>query len=364
MNAPEEPLVSVVTPVYNGEDFLTECIESVLRQTYGNYEYIIVNNCSTDRSLDIALNYSKRDSRVRVHSNSQFVGVIENHNIAFRLISPNSKYCKVVSADDWLFPECLARMVDVAEANPSAGFVGSYQLSGDCIGIPYGICVPYAFVQQRRDHAALRGSEAVRWQGFPYPKAVLSGREMCRRVFLLGDLGLGSPTSLLYRADFVRKSDNFYPNRSPHADTSACFAHLKDCDYGFVYQVLCYARVHAAQQGQEEARIGSYAGAQLNDILRYGRSYMSEEEFAATRDKFLGNYYSYLAFSLIRFRGREFWNYHKNTLEELGYRISPIRLLEAGLRRAIGELMNPEQAVRKLWKYVHPRPTSTSGAAR
>ena len=126
MNIPEEPLVSVVTPVYNGEDFLTECIESVLRQTYGNYEYIIVNNCSTDRSLEIALNYSKRDSRIRVHSNSQFVGVIENHNIAFRLISPNSKYCKVVSADDWLFPECLARMVDVAEANPSAGFVGSY----------------------------------------------------------------------------------------------------------------------------------------------------------------------------------------------------------------------------------------------
>ena len=97
------------------KQFLTECIESVLRQTYGNYEYIIVNNCSTDRSLDIALNYSKSDSRIRAHSNSQFVGVIENHNIAFRLISANSKYCKVVSADDWLFPDCIARMVGVAE---------------------------------------------------------------------------------------------------------------------------------------------------------------------------------------------------------------------------------------------------------
>jgi glycosyltransferase involved in cell wall biosynthesis len=68
-------------------------------------------NCSTDRSLEIALNYAKKDGRIRVESNRQFLGVIANHNTAFRLISPDSKYCKVVSADDWLFPECLARMV-------------------------------------------------------------------------------------------------------------------------------------------------------------------------------------------------------------------------------------------------------------
>jgi glycosyltransferase involved in cell wall biosynthesis len=331
MNIPEEPLVSVVTPVYNGEDFLEECIESVLKQTYRNYEYIIVNNCSTDHSLEIALNYSKRDSRLRVHSNTQFVGVIENHNIAFRLISPDSKYCKVVSADDWLFPECLARMVGIAEANPSVGFVGSYQLSGD----------------------------SIRWQGFPYPKTFLPGREMCRLMFL-GDnhptFGLGSPTSLLYRADLVRNSEDFYPNPSPHADTSACFAHLKDCDYGFVYQVLCYERVHAQTQSHESSRINRYAGAWLNDILTYGRLYLSEEEFATTRDEWLRYYYGYLASNLLKFRGKDFWNYHKSSLQELGYPISKIRLLGAGMLRAIWELMNPERAVRKLWKRVHPMP--------
>jgi len=51
----EQPLVNVLTPVYNGEAFLEECIESILRQTYRHYEYIIVNNRSKDRSLDIAL---------------------------------------------------------------------------------------------------------------------------------------------------------------------------------------------------------------------------------------------------------------------------------------------------------------------
>jgi glycosyltransferase involved in cell wall biosynthesis len=54
MSPMEQPLVSVLTPVYNGEPYLGECIESVLNQTYQNFEYIIVNNCSKDRTLEIA----------------------------------------------------------------------------------------------------------------------------------------------------------------------------------------------------------------------------------------------------------------------------------------------------------------------
>jgi len=109
---------------------LEECLESVLRQTYRHYEYIIVNNRSKDRSLDIALAYAKRDSRVRVHNNEKFVGVIENHNIAFSLISPAAKYCKVVSADDIIFPESIRRLVEVGEMHPPAGIIGSYQQNG------------------------------------------------------------------------------------------------------------------------------------------------------------------------------------------------------------------------------------------
>jgi glycosyltransferase involved in cell wall biosynthesis len=155
-NTGSEPLVSVLTPVYNGADYLSECIESVLGQTYGHFEYIIVNNCSSDGTLDIAMSYARRDPRVRVHSNDTFVEVIENHNRAFGLVSSASEYCKVVSADDFLFPECLERMVGLAEGNRSVGIVGSYQLSG----------------------------KIVRWQGFEYPKPVFPGREICRRIFI------------------------------------------------------------------------------------------------------------------------------------------------------------------------------------
>src|SRR5260370_24352732 len=203
MRGQDEPLVSVVTPVYNGALYLKECIESVLAQTYSNWEYVIVNNCSTDETLQIAEGYARQDERIQVHCNDKFLGVIANHNRAFRLISSNSKYCKQVSADDWIFPECLTRMVAVAEAHPSVGIVGSYQLSGD----------------------------VVKWQGFRYPIAVVPGREIGRRVFLQREvfvegqplLRFGDPTSLMYRADIVRKRQEFFPNPSPHATTNPCF---------------------------------------------------------------------------------------------------------------------------------------------
>src|SRR5262245_30780381 len=124
------PLVSVLTPVYNGEKYLAECIESVLAQSYQNWDYVIVNNCSTDRTVEIAQTYARKDPRIRIHQNGRLVSRSENHNIALRQISDESKYCKFVHADDWLFPECLDRMVELAETNPAVGIVGAYGLDG------------------------------------------------------------------------------------------------------------------------------------------------------------------------------------------------------------------------------------------
>jgi glycosyltransferase involved in cell wall biosynthesis len=98
MNSNGAPLVSIVTPVYNGEPYLKACIESVLTQSYNNFEYVILNNCSSDKTLEIASGYAARDHRVTVHSNEQVLPIIANHNKAFSLINPMSRYCKVVSA--------------------------------------------------------------------------------------------------------------------------------------------------------------------------------------------------------------------------------------------------------------------------
>jgi glycosyltransferase involved in cell wall biosynthesis len=329
MNLQDAPLVSVLTPVYNGAEFLEECIESVLKQTYGNYEYIIINNRSTDRTLEIARQYAKKDSRIRVHDNTDFVAVIANHNIAFGLISPAAMYCKVVSADDFIFPECLERMVEFGEAHPSVGIIGSYQLSGD----------------------------RIRWQGLEYPKAVLTGVEMSRRVFLGGDktFGFGSPTSILYRADLVRETAEFYPNASPHSDTSACFRCLQKSDFGFIYQVLSFEKMHAETQSSASAKLNRYSSANLNDVVCYGPSFLNPAEMKQKLDETLEDYHRFLAVNyFVGFRDKEFWKYHKSRLEELGYPLRRGSLLKAAARTVFREAMNPARAIGKVWKHVFP----------
>ncbi len=335
MSVHDEPLVSVVTPVYNGALYLRECIESVMAQTYSNWEYIIVNNCSTDETLQIAEEYGRKERRIQVHSNDKFLEVIANHNRAFSLISPNSKYCKQVSADDWLFPECLTSMVRVAEANPSAGIVGSYQLSGD----------------------------VVKWQGFRYPRAVVPGREIGRRVFLTRQvsvegqplLGFGDPTSLMYRADIVRKSPAFFPNPSPHADTSACFESLQNSDFGFVYEILSYERTHSESQSSGSRQINRHLSQTLSDLLHYGSSYLTKDELEQQVGETLEGYRRFLAVNyLVGSRGKEFWDYHKGRLRELGYPLTHFVLLKAAVLLVLRESVNPGQAIGKLWRHVFP----------
>ena len=105
---PEYPRVSFVTPFFNTEKYLEECIESVLRQTYQNWDYTLVNNRSTDGSVRIAEKYANQfPERIRVEHNSEFLSQVQNYNHALRFISSGSRYCKVVQADDWLFPDCI-----------------------------------------------------------------------------------------------------------------------------------------------------------------------------------------------------------------------------------------------------------------
>src|SRR5438093_7806524 len=108
MDTREQPLVAVVTPVYNGEAFLAECIESVLGQTYTHFEYVIFDDGSTDASTEIALKYAQKDGRIRIERSPVCLGVMESHNAVFNLIAPAAKYCKVCSPVYLLFSECVA----------------------------------------------------------------------------------------------------------------------------------------------------------------------------------------------------------------------------------------------------------------
>ena len=111
----EDVLISVYTQVYNTRDYLPKCIESVLNQTHKNFEYIIVDNGSTDGCKEIIEQYAQKDDRIRVirYENNILRGIWVN--IAKE--SANGKYITNVDSDDWVELDFLERLIDLAEAN-------------------------------------------------------------------------------------------------------------------------------------------------------------------------------------------------------------------------------------------------------
>jgi glycosyltransferase involved in cell wall biosynthesis len=339
----QKPLVSVVTPVYNGEKYLAECINSVLSQTYNHWDYTIVNNRSTDRTLDIARDYASRDARIRIHNNETFVRVIENYNIAFRQISPQSKYCKVVAGDDLLFPECIEKMVRLAEEHPNVAIVASY---------------------------GLHGSRVVN-VGLPYPNTVVRGREVCRLRLLGGPYVFGTGTSVLYRSDIVRSRHAFYNESNLHADAEACYEFLVNHDFGFVHQVLSFIRVREGSLTSFSDSFQTYLPEVLYNLLRYGPQYLSENELKKRLSEAIRNYYRYLGKQVYERRDQEFWRFHKGKLATLGYPLSTPRLTAAAASYALDIVLNPKRGVegatrrvlRKLSK-SHPDKILASGHDR
>jgi glycosyltransferase involved in cell wall biosynthesis len=106
-----KPLVGVGLPVYNGEEFLSAAVESVLAQTFRDFEIIISDNASTDRTEEICLQYASQDARVQYHRASENHGIVWNYNQVFSLSS--NEYFMWFSHDDILAPSYLERCVEV-----------------------------------------------------------------------------------------------------------------------------------------------------------------------------------------------------------------------------------------------------------
>lgn len=323
MNDRSHPLVSIVTPVYNGERFLEECIRSVLAQTYPNFEYVIVNNCSKDRTLEIARAYAARDRRIRVHDNTEFLPAIANWNHALRQLSPDAKYIKVVHADDWLMPDCVERMVAAAEEAPTVGLVCSYRISG---------------VWVNND-------------GLPYPSHFLTGREMSRFTLLGGPYVFGSPTSVLMRADLVRGRDPFYQELSSLTDMEACYYLLRHSDFAFLHQVLTFTRSHEGTITSSLAFRGADYPQMLWILKEHGPHFLTAAEFEARWKHWLGEYYRFLGQNALLLRGGEFWSYHRKGMGRVGLRLNRARVAAAAVRYGVDVLARPLVTIGKALRF-------------
>ena len=321
------PLVSVVTPFYNTAPYLREAIESVLSQTLGDFEYLLVDNKSSDGSRDIATEFAARDSRIRLLENDAFLGQVENYNGALARIDPNSEFVKIVQADDAIFPDCLRLMVETAQRDRKIGIVSSYYLKGN----------------------TPRGS------GVPYNSGRAGGREILRGMMFGTGFPFGSPTTSLYRSDVVRSRQPFYALGRYHEDTEAACEILLEHDLGFVHQILSFCRTENESIMSGARRFSPETLDHLIILERYGRDVLTAPEFERQSTAEWRAYLGFLGAGRLDRREPEFWEYHRRGLATIGRQIETRQLLLPTLRQLARRTLNPSQVLDRVLGQLRAR---------
>ena len=167
------PKASVLMTAYNREAYIADAIESVLGQTFDDFELVIVDDGSSDRTVAIAQEYERRDRRVRVVINERNLGDYGNRNRAASFA--RGEFLKYHDSDDLMYPHCLSIMVAALESVPAAGF-------------------------------ALSGSRA--WPGGPCPMLSTPRMSFQREFLGYGMFHLG-PACALFRTSILRELGGF-----------------------------------------------------------------------------------------------------------------------------------------------------------
>lgn len=329
MDFKQKPLVSIVTPFYNTEEYLEECIMSVINQKYQNYEYILVDNCSTDGSSVIVKKYLNKDSRIKYIQNTTFLSQVGNYNHSLRQISNDSKYCKVVQADDWIFPDCVDEMVALAERDPSIGVVAGYRLQG----------------------------RMITNDGLEYATKTIPGKVVCRENLLLdGSQIFGSPTTVMFRSDIVRNKNPFYSESDYFEDSDVCFDILKKWNFGFVFKLLVYER-----NNNESISSGidvldpSWMLAKYIRLSKYGEFFLDSDEYGKRMKIVQDAYFRFLAQNYFYGRSSKFWDYHKNGLRTIGCELNKSTFGRYVFMEILDHILNPKAAIGRVYRAFRKR---------
>jgi glycosyltransferase involved in cell wall biosynthesis len=213
----ETPLVSVCVPTYNYGRFIRQCIESVLAQTYSNWELIICDDCSTDDTAEIVRAYAE-DPRIRYVKSEVRLGM--NANIKRAAEYGRGKYLKVLCSDDWLAPNCLEVLSALMERHPRVALATSAEVSANEAGKPLRI----QFL-------------------FGKTLSVLSGEEMLNRM-ARGN-GFGGNSSFLIRTSAYRDIGGYDDHCHYAADYDLAARLCRVGNYLHTDEPLFYGRIQS-----------------------------------------------------------------------------------------------------------------------
>lgn len=233
-----QPQITVALPVYNGEQYIAIAIKSVLTQTFSDFELLILDNCSTDHTLEIIRTFS--DPRIRLIVNPENLGMIGNWNLAVSLAT--GKYIKILSHDDLLAPSCLAEQIDGFLKYPSQN-----------IGI---------VTCKKR---IINESGAVVMPGFGLfgLTRIINGRRAIKKSIRAGRNIIGEPSVVLLDTKLLRSSGDFeQPQFTP--DIKMWFKILKQSNLLFVNKSLASYRISSTSTSTS---VASTQGSQFVQLI-------------------------------------------------------------------------------------------------
>lgn len=176
----ERPLVSICIPTYNSSKYILETVESVLNQTWSNLEVLVVDDCSSDKTLELLKTVT--DPRFRLIENEHNLGMTGNWNKCVR--ECRGEYVKLIPADDILYPECLSKSVPILDKHQDITLV--------CVG-----------TDLINDEGKITG-HYMHW-----PKeGVFDGKKIAKASAMWNDF-FGNPVSLLFRKSDFEKVGGF-----------------------------------------------------------------------------------------------------------------------------------------------------------
>ncbi|HIA51224.1 MAG TPA: glycosyltransferase [Candidatus Melainabacteria bacterium] len=217
-----EKLISVCLPVFNGEKFLPEAIESVLAQTYSNFELLISDDCSTDSSAAIIARYAEQDKRIRFWKNEKRLGLFHNYNQC--IANCQGEYIKPFAQDDLWQPNMLIECARVLSAHPDVALVSTRR---SIIG---------------GDGKELSGEQLISPADlFPGQVVIPRTEVVARSLFPLENF-IGEPCTVMFRSE--HSSYGFSTDLRQLGDLEYWLRLLRNGDYVFINEPLASFRKH------------------------------------------------------------------------------------------------------------------------
>lgn len=234
----EKPLVSVCLPTYNGQDFITEALNSIVSQTYSNIEIIISDDNSIDRTIEIAKSFqSQSPYKFSILEHDQY-GLAANWN--FCISQAQGKYIKFLFQDDLLQPNAISEMVNLAEQDQEIGLVFSPRKLITATNYPH-------------EAISLVNHEAKDvHKGWSNLQSIQFGRELLQNLNILEHPinKIGEPSTVLIKKAAFDTLGIFNTELCQLVDLEMWLRIMSQYKIGFINRTLSSFRIHAQQQTQ------------------------------------------------------------------------------------------------------------------